>query len=96
MNEQRQVTGISRNSCDPDPAAGAERQLRHSGYLALRRLSCNFHAGVLTLRGRVPSYYLKQVALAVVAAVEGVEHIDDQVEVALAATARRLQPARGS
>jgi hypothetical protein len=58
-----------------------ESKLRSSAYLSLQHLSCEFRAGVLTLRGRLPSYYLKQVALAVVSMVEGVQHIDDQIEV---------------
>jgi hypothetical protein len=45
---------------------------------------------VLTLRGRLPTYYLKQMALAAVAAVEGVRRIDDRVEVA----ARTAGPAQ--
>jgi hypothetical protein len=59
----------------------AESRLRRSAYPALKDLSCDFRAGVLTLRGFLPSYYLKQVALAAVAKVEGVERINDQVEV---------------
>ena len=62
----------------------AETCLRHSAYLALKDLSCEFRGGVLTLRGRLPSYYLKQVALTVVAKVEGVERINDEVEVGAA------------
>ena len=63
----------------------------------MQHLSCAFRAGVLTLRGRLPSYYLKQVALAVVATVEGVERINDQVEVATRAVtiaSGELRPAR--
>ena len=37
--------------------------------------------GVLILRGRVPSFYLKQVLLTLLRDLEGVEHIDNQVEV---------------
>jgi hypothetical protein len=66
----------------PDVGRLAESRLRCSAYLPVRRLSCEFRAGVLTVRGRLPSYYLKQVALAEVAAVEGVRRIDDQVQVA--------------
>jgi osmotically-inducible protein OsmY len=80
----------------PESAELAESKLRRSGYLAMRHLSCAFRAGVLTLSGRLPSYYLKQVALAVVATVEGVERIDDQVEVAnytAASASRQLRPA---
>jgi hypothetical protein len=81
----------------PETSEEAESRLRRSGYLAMRHLSCAFRAGVLTLRGRLPSYYLKQVALAVVTTVEGVERIDDQIEVAADAptsTPRELRPAR--
>jgi osmotically-inducible protein OsmY len=59
----------------------AEGLLRGNAYLALQHISCDFHAGVLTLRGHLPTYYLKQVALTAVAAVEGVERIDDQIEI---------------
>ena len=59
----------------------AESKLRRSAYLALQQLSCEFRAGVLTLRGRLPSHYLRQVARTVVTTVEGVERIDDQIEV---------------
>jgi hypothetical protein len=59
----------------------AESRLRRSAYLALQNLSCEFRAGVLILRGCVPSYYLKQVAQAVVAAVDGVGRIDNQIEI---------------
>jgi hypothetical protein len=69
-------------ACCPGPGELAESKLRRSGYLAMQHLSCDFRARVLTLRGRLPSCYLKHVALAVVATVEGVARIDDQVEVA--------------
>ncbi len=65
----------------PNTEELAESSLRRSAYLALRQLSCEFRAGVLTLRGRLPSYYLKQMAQAAVAAVEGVERVDNQIEV---------------
>ncbi|HWA97225.1 MAG TPA: BON domain-containing protein [Pirellulales bacterium] len=42
---------------------GAVRQrLLDSGYHALRKVECYYDAGVLTLRGRVPSFHQKQVA----------------------------------
>jgi hypothetical protein len=43
-------------------AVAAEARLLNSPYLELRRVSCEFHEGVLTLRGNVPRYYLKQIA----------------------------------
>ena len=41
-------------------AETARTTLRRSAYSELRNLSCDFSGGVLTLTGRVPSYYLKQ------------------------------------
>ena len=40
----------------------AESCLRHNPYLALKNVQCDFHEGVLTLRGCLPTYYLKQMA----------------------------------
>jgi hypothetical protein len=59
----------------------AERRLRRSGYLALQDVSCDACAEGVRLRGRLPSYYLKQVAQAVVAEVEGVRRVINLIEV---------------
>jgi osmotically-inducible protein OsmY len=59
----------------------AERELRGSPYLALRNVTCDGRDGVLTLRGCLPTYYLKQVAQAVVARVEGVRLIVNEIDV---------------
>ena len=59
----------------------AERCLRSNPYLALKNLSCDCQEGVLVLRGCLPSYYLKQVAQEVVARLEGVQAIDNQIQV---------------
>jgi hypothetical protein len=59
----------------------ARATLRRSAYFELRDVSCDFSGGVLTLRGRVPSYHLKQLAQVAVAAVPGVVEIDNHVEV---------------
>jgi len=42
--------------------AAAQARLRHSPYVPLRNVQCSFFDGVLILWGRVPSYYLKQIA----------------------------------
>jgi hypothetical protein len=55
--------------------------LRQSAYMELRELSCDFNGGVLTLRGRVPTYYLKQLAQEAVADVPGVITVQNGVEV---------------
>jgi hypothetical protein len=55
--------------------------LRGSSHYALRRLRCDFHEGVLSLRGVVPSYYLKQLAQALLGKLAAVEEINNQVVV---------------
>jgi osmotically-inducible protein OsmY len=59
----------------------AERRLRSNPYLALKNISCDYLNGALILRGRVENYYLKQVAQEVVARVEGLERIENQIQV---------------
>ena len=61
-------------------AAGA--RLMKSSYFEIRRVSCEFHEGVLTLRGCVSCYYLKQVAQSLVSRIAGVVQIDNQLDVA--------------
>jgi osmotically-inducible protein OsmY len=60
---------------------GAERCLRCNSYLALKNVSCEYNEGVLTLRGCLPSYYLKQIAQTAVAQLDGVERINNEIEV---------------
>lgn len=64
-----------------DPAEIAESHLRSNSYLALKNISCEFRQGVLILKGNLPTYYLKQVAQAVVAPTAGVERIVNEIEV---------------
>jgi osmotically-inducible protein OsmY len=64
-----------------DMAEWAENRLRGNSYLALKNISCEFEDGVLTLRGCVPSYYLKQVAQEAVAPLEGAARIVNQIAV---------------
>ena len=71
------------------PADVAERCLRGHPYLALKNVSCDWLGGVMVLRGCLPSYYLKQVAQEAVAALEGVERIDNQIQVVTPASPSR-------
>jgi hypothetical protein len=60
----------------------AHAELRNSAYAPVRRVSCEYHEGVLTLRGRVPSYFLKQVAqTAILHGLEGMVLVNNRVEV---------------
>ncbi len=65
------------------PAERAEQIFRESPYVALQRLKCRFQDGVLLIAGRVPSYYLKQVALSAVKDLDGVRSVDNLVEVSV-------------
>lgn len=89
-----------RSTCSVEAAEASEahRRLAASRYGELSRVSCDFHEGVLTLRGRVSSYYLKQIAQSVVRHVPGVELVVNHLEVLHAETAPRaaasVSPAR--
>ncbi len=65
----------------PTPADVADRCLRSNPYLALKNVSCDLLDGVLVLRGCLPTYYLKQVAQEAVSSLEGVQRIDNQIQV---------------
>lgn len=56
--------------------------LRSSGHPMLRHVECDYHEGIVILRGRVPTYYLKQVAQSIVLSHSGVEELVNQIEVA--------------
>jgi osmotically-inducible protein OsmY len=71
----------------------ASARLRGNAQLSLMDISCECLDGVLVLRGRVPSYYLKQLAGAIVAEVEGVQRIDNRLEIVGAAVYRPGGPA---
>jgi osmotically-inducible protein OsmY len=59
----------------------AEDRLRSSAYLALRVIGCADHEGSVTLRGCVPTHYLKQLAQEIVGGTEGVRAIINRIEV---------------
>lgn len=51
------------------------RRLRTAGYRVLRQVRCEYSNGSVVLRGRVPSYYVKQIAQAVLMANPRIEHV---------------------
>ena len=55
--------------------------LEQSGYAAIRNIVFDLDDGELTLRGQVPSYYMKQIAVAAVAKVAGVTLIYNRLKV---------------
>jgi hypothetical protein len=59
----------------------AEGCLRGNAYLALKNVSCDYREGVLTLRGCLPTYYLKQIAQTAVGGLDGVQKIVNLIQV---------------
>jgi len=65
-----------------------QRRLRESSYYYLRTVSCVYEQGVLTLRGKVPTFYLKQTLQSIVEKVDGVTQIQNLVDVTYPAGVR--------
>ena len=63
------------------PRQEAVRRLVDSSYPELRTISCDFSDGVLSLRGKVPSFYLKQIAQSLVFPLDGVAQLRNGLEV---------------
>ena len=66
---------------DPTITEMAMERLRDSPYNAMRRVSCECKHGVLFLRGRLFSFHEKQMAQEVVARIDGVTQVVNEVEV---------------
>jgi osmotically-inducible protein OsmY len=62
-------------------AEAAMERLRASPYKAMRRVSCKCERGVLFLRGRLFSFHEKQVAQEIVAGVNGVTRVVNEIQV---------------
>ncbi len=61
--------------------AAIRGRFQRSPYLPLRNISCTLDHGVLSLRGRVPTYYLKQLAQTIGGSFEGVRHVSNELHV---------------
>ena len=59
----------------------AKERLRESPYVQLRRIACDYDRGVLFLRGRLSSFFHKQLAQAAVAGLDGVDRVENEIEV---------------
>jgi osmotically-inducible protein OsmY len=62
-------------------AERVQRALRGAGYPPLRAIEFTVHAQLVILGGRVPSYYLKQVAQTTALAVQGAHQIRNDLVV---------------
>ncbi len=64
----------------------AKDSLQKSPYVSIKAVSCEYDGGILFLRGRLPSYYHKQLAQEAVAKLGEVEQVVNEIEVVSAAT----------
>jgi osmotically-inducible protein OsmY len=62
-----------------DIEEAARIRLQHSPYRAIRRVTCRFDDGVLTLAGSVPTFHYKQLAQTAVAQIVGVKSIVNDI-----------------
>jgi osmotically-inducible protein OsmY len=58
-----------------------ESRLQQSSHSALRSVTCEFHTGTATLRGAVPTFYLKQLAQTLARQMQGVKQIVNRIDV---------------
>jgi osmotically-inducible protein OsmY len=72
---------LSQRQEDLRLAERVERTLRATGYGPLRCIEVAVRARLVILTGRVPSYYLKQIAQTVALAVPGTHHVRNDLEV---------------
>jgi len=64
-----------------DVTAPIVRQLQESSYSGLRGVKLAYDGGKLTLCGTLPSFYLKQLAIAIASDAPAVQEIVDLMEV---------------
>jgi osmotically-inducible protein OsmY len=58
------------------------RALEESGYAPLRRIHCEVSDGVVELTGRVPSFYVKQLAQTAVLRLDQIRGVKNRLRVA--------------
>ena len=82
--ESKAVDMLKRRACHSDEVDYAEtvrRKILASPYAELRRMGFEYRDGVLTLRGVVKSFYLKQLAQALAMKMEGVDVVNNRLVV---------------
>jgi len=59
----------------------AQLRLQKTPYPTIQRLSCDCRGSTLVLRGRLPSFYHKQLAQEAVGRIEGITQVLNEIEV---------------
>ena len=87
---------VESRTTDERIADEARRRLCRSSHFHLREMTCDSNCGVLSVSGRVPSYYLKQVVQSSLTGIDGVEQIVNDVDVVNIAGLSSVQGNNGS
>ena len=80
-DDQTVLLVVRESDRSADLSREIERRLLASSHRSLRSVHCHCHEGIATLRGRVTSFYLKQVAQTLVMGVAGIERVFNHIEV---------------
>lgn len=81
---ERQTILIKRSRAIEEAILGEARQRLHArGYEELRSITCEYHEGMIILRGRLSSFYLKQLAQEAIRTQPGVTIIVNTTDVAV-------------
>lgn len=75
------ITPTSVVTGDADILSAASAALHHTGYAQLRAVKLYCHSGRIILQGRIPTYFLKQLAQEVLRHVPNVREIDNDLHV---------------
>jgi osmotically-inducible protein OsmY len=67
--------------CPHEISRLVEVRLRETSHPPLVAVTCDFDDGTATLRGDVPSFYLKQLAQSIARQTNGVTHVVNQIRV---------------
>ena len=78
-DRERQVATTDTTARERRIEEAAKGRLRRSSHLVLRDIGCTCREGVMMLRGYLPTYYLKQIAQHMVAEIDGVRGIINQL-----------------
>jgi hypothetical protein len=75
-------SGLRKLAHDDVEQVARERLSQDWSYATnFERISLHYEDGILTLHGRLPSFYLKQVLQTRLRGIDGVERIDNRVDV---------------
>lgn len=94
MNCLPLLPSIHRPSRDVRLEGLLRERFRRCPYLAVRHLACELQDGVAILRGSVPTYHTRQIAISLARGTDGVKAIDDRIHVSRSDTQQVTRRAR--